>query len=54
MEKLNKDIELERIVGPFFSKPLLNFIVSSIGLVPKVEVGKYRLIQHLSYKRKSL
>ena len=49
MEKLNKEIKLGRIVGPFSSKPLPNLIVSPIGLVPKAEEGKYRLIQHLSY-----
>ena len=49
MEKLNKEIELGRIAGPFSSKPLPNLIVSPIGLVPKAEEGKYRLIQHLSY-----
>ena len=40
MEKLNKEIKLGRIAGPFSSKPLPNLIVSPIGLVPKAEEGR--------------
>ena len=29
--------------------PIDNLIVSPVGLVPKAQPGKYRLIQHLSY-----
>ena len=38
-----------RIAGPFSVRPLSNLIVSPIGLVPKAEPGKFRLIQHLSF-----
>ena len=48
-EKINKEVKLGRIAGPFRSKPLENLIVSPIGLIPKPEKGKFRLIQHLSY-----
>ena len=47
--KLNKEIELGRIAGPFKSRPLDRLRVSPIGLIPKSEPGKMRLIQHLSY-----
>ena len=47
--KLDNEIELGRIVGPFSSRPLDRLIVSPIGLIPKSEPGKMRLIQHLSY-----
>ena len=48
-DKINKEVNLNRIAGPFISKPLPNLIVSPIGLVPKAEPGKFRLIQHLSH-----
>ena len=47
--KLDGEIELGRIVGPFHSRPLDRLMVSPIGLIPKSEPGKFRLIQHLSY-----
>ncbi len=49
LEKINKEVKLGRIAGPFHEKPLPDLIISPIGLVPKSEPGKYRLIQHLSY-----
>ena len=49
LEKLDKEVKLGRIAGPFQSMPLPDLIISPIGLVPKSEPGKYRLIQHLSY-----
>ena len=49
LNKLSNEIELGRIAGPFKSRPLSNLIISPIGLVPKSEPGKFRLIQHLSY-----
>ena len=38
-----------RIARPFHPRPLPNLIVSPIGLVPKSEPGKFRLIQHSSF-----
>ena len=49
LEKLSKEVELKRIAGPFSQKPLSDLIISPIGLVPKAEPGKFRLIQHLSH-----
>lgn len=49
MAKLEKEIELKRIAGPFADKPFENLIVSPIGLVPKSVPGKFRLIHHLSF-----
>jgi hypothetical protein len=48
-EKIGKEIKLGRIAGPFKERPIHNLIVSPIGLVPKSEKGKFRLIQHLSH-----
>lgn len=47
--KINKEIELGRVAGPFVHRPLPKLIVSPIGLVPKKTPGEYRLIHHLSY-----
>ena len=49
IEKLEKEINLGHIAGPFRERPLPNLIVSPIGPVPKAEPGKFRLIQHLSF-----
>ncbi|XP_072025655.1 uncharacterized protein [Amphiura filiformis] len=49
LEKIDKEVRLGRIAGPFKQRPLSNLIVSPVGLVPKAEPGKYRMIQHLSY-----
>lgn len=48
-EKLAKEVELGRMAGPFRSQPLVNLRVSPLGLVPKREPNKFRLIHHLSY-----
>ncbi len=47
--KVMKEVGLKRIVGPFSQIPISNLIISPIGLVPKAEPGKFRLIQHLSF-----
>ena len=47
MEKLNKEIKLGRIAGPFSSKPLPNLIVSPIGLVPKARGGHSHIMELL-------
>ena len=49
LKKLDKEIGMGRIAGPFKSRPLERLMVSPIGLVPKAQPGKFRLIQHLSY-----
>ncbi|XP_069584511.1 uncharacterized protein [Ranitomeya imitator] len=50
-EKLGKEIRLGRFRGPFNSPPFPNLRVSPLGIVPKKEAGKYRLIHHLSYPK---
>ena len=48
-QKLKAEIELGRIAGPFSDPPFHNLQCSPIGLVPKQEPNKYRLIHHLSF-----
>ena len=47
--KIHKEIQLGRIMGPFDHPPLDNFITSPLGVVPKKEPNKFRLIHDLSY-----
>jgi hypothetical protein len=48
-KKLAKEISQGRIAGPFHELPFVNMHISPIGVVPKKEVGQYRLIHNLSY-----
>ncbi|XP_053544942.1 uncharacterized protein LOC128635859 [Bombina bombina] len=50
-EKIDKEVRLGRMAGPFLSPPLENLVVSPLGIVPKREPGKFRLIQHLSHPK---
>ena len=50
-QKLQTELSLGRIAGPFDSSPFPNFKISPLGLVPKRQPGQFRLIQHLSYPR---
>lgn len=47
--KLQRELDLERIAGPFSQPPFPSFRTSPLGLVAKKEPGKFRLIHHLSY-----
>ena len=47
--KLMKEVQLGRVAGPFDTVPYKFFIQSPIGLVPKDNGKKTRLIFHLSY-----
>ena len=49
LKKLQKEVSSGRIKGPFHNPPFPNLHISPIGLVPKKDPGKYRLIHHLSY-----
>ncbi|XP_041435508.1 uncharacterized protein LOC121399294 isoform X1 [Xenopus laevis] len=51
MEKLHKEVGLGRMAGPFPDPPLPGLRVSPLGLVPKKEQGKFRLIHHLSHPK---
>ena len=46
--KVQTEIELGRIAGPFHNRPISNLRCSPIGLVPK-KTGGFRLITHHSY-----
>ena len=52
-KKLDKELKLGRIAGPFKDPPLHNLRVSPLGLVPKSTPGKFRLIHHLSWPDQS-
>lgn len=47
--KLQKELGLNRIKGPYKSAPFKNFKVSPLGVVPKREPNSFRLIQDLSF-----
>lgn len=47
-EKLEKELNLGRIAGPFSYRPFQNLRLSPIGILEKPS-GGWRLIQHLSY-----
>lgn len=49
--KVIKEVQAGRLTGPWEAPPYDNFIQSPIGLVPKHEVGKTRLIFHLSHPK---
>lgn len=47
-KKIQSEIDLGRIAGPFSKRPISNLRCSPIGLIPK-KTGGFRLITHLSY-----
>ena len=51
LAKLNKELALGRMAGPFGTPPFSDFICSPLGLVPKTQPGEFRLIHHLSYPK---
>ena len=48
LEKVENEIQLGRIAGPFQYSPISNLRCSPIGVIPKKTSG-WRLITHLSY-----
>ena len=50
-EKIQQEVRLGRIAGPFKNPPFTNFRSSPLGLVPKKEPGSFRLIHDLSYPK---
>ena len=52
-DKLNKEVALGRLAGPFTQPPFSNFCISPLGVVPKKTPGEYRLIHHLSFPKGS-
>ena len=51
VSKLRKELEAQRLAGPFKSPPLSIFWISPLGVVPKKVPGEFRLIHHLSFPR---
>lgn len=49
LEKICKELSEGRVAGPFNDPPFSNFRLSPLGIVPKKELGAFRLIHHLSY-----
>ena len=52
-EKVMKEVKAKRYAGPFSNPPFEFFIQSPIGLVPKDNGKKTRLIFHLSFPKKT-
>lgn len=52
-QKLEKELKVGRVAGPFTERPLQNLKVSPIGVVPKKAPGEFRLIHHLSSPKES-
>lgn len=50
-EKIEKEVSLGRMSGPFTSVPLQGLVVSPLGVLPKKEPNKFRLIHHLSFPK---
>ena len=48
-EKICKELLAGRVAGPFLHRPCESFNVSPLGLCPKKEKNKFRLIFHLSH-----
>ena len=48
-QKLTKEIQEGRIVGPFAEPPLPNLRISPLGVIPKKVQGEFRMIHHLSF-----
>ena len=48
-EKLDKEIQLGRIVSPFDNQPFPVFHISPLGVIPKKVPGEFYLIHHLSF-----
>lgn len=49
--KIDTEISLGRIAGPFATPPFENFRLSPLSIVPKKEPNSYRLIHNLSYPK---
>ena len=52
LKKLKREIDLERILGPFSILPMPTLRISPIGIVPKQD-GTWRLITNLSHPREN-
>ena len=49
-KKLLKELELDRIMGPYETVPAGDkYRISPLGVIPKKTIGEFRMIQHLSF-----
>lgn len=48
-DKICKELLAGRFAGPFLTTPFSNFTISPLGLCPKKDPKKFRLIHHLSF-----
>ncbi|KAK3094320.1 hypothetical protein FSP39_000299 [Pinctada imbricata] len=48
-DTIQSEISKKRVEGPFYKPPFPNLQCSPLGLVPKKESGKFRMIHHLSF-----
>ena len=46
---ISEELKSNRIAGPFPSPPFHPLVLSPLGVVPKKESGKFRVIHNLSY-----
>lgn len=54
LEKMiEQEISSQRIAGPFDNPPLDPLVISPLGVIPKKETGKYRIIHDLSYPKQA-
>lgn len=51
LKKVQKEVDLGRVAGPFKERPLPNLRLSPLGLIPKSTPGEFRLIHHLSHPK---
>lgn len=47
--KLQKELDAERLLGPFDTPPFEEYMVSPLATTPKKTPGEYRVIHNLSY-----
>lgn len=52
-EIIQEELKTKRIAGPFDTPPFFPFVCSPLGLVPKREHGKFRMIHDLSFPKTS-
>jgi hypothetical protein len=48
---IEAELSKQHIAGPFSVKPFTNFVASPLGLVPKSNTGKLRVIHDLSFPK---
>ena len=52
-DKIDSELLLGRVEGPFDNPPFSTYISSPLGLIPKKEPGEFRLIHDLSFPKAS-